>query len=85
MSRKNEKELHKRDSLSSLPSCCHGAPAAHGGSQAKGRIGAAAATLHHSHSNAASSNPLSKTRDRTRVLTDTSEDCNLELPSLNLP
>ena len=29
-------------------------PAAYGGSQARGRIGAAAASLHHSHSNAGS-------------------------------
>ena len=30
------------------------APAAHGGSQARGQIGAVAAGLHHSHSNARS-------------------------------
>ena len=30
------------------------APVAHGGSQARGRIGATAASLHHSHSNVAS-------------------------------
>ena len=62
------------------------APAAQGGSQARGRIRAAAAGLHHSPSNTGSNlvcdlhssrqhrilNPLSETRDRTRVLTDTS-------------
>ena len=56
---------------------------AHGGSQARGRIGAVAAGLRHSHSNAGSEphlqptpssrphrilNPLSKGRDRTRHL-----------------
>ena len=54
------------------------APAAHGGSQAKGQIGAVASDLHHSHSNASSEpclratpqlvesqilNPLSEARD----------------------
>ena len=54
------------------------APTAYGGSQARGPIGAAAASLHHSHGNAGSEpplqaplqlktmlilNPLSKTRD----------------------
>ena len=34
--------------------CFRAAPAAHGGSQAKGLIGAAAAGLHHSHSKARS-------------------------------
>ena len=58
---------------------------AHGGSQARGRIGATAAGLHHSHSNARSEphlrpipqltatrilNPLSEARDRTCVLMD---------------
>ena len=60
------------------------APAAHGGSQARGPIGAVAASLHQSHSNAGSEprlqptpqltatpgivNPLSKGRDQTRNL-----------------
>ena len=62
-------------------------PAAHGGSQARGRNGALAASLHHSHSNAGSErvcdlhhssqqrlilNPLSEDRDQTRILMDTS-------------
>ena len=37
------------------------APAAHGGSQARGRIGAAAADLHHSHSNTRSGPHLQST------------------------
>ena len=64
------------------------APAAYGGSQARGRIGAVATGLCQSHSNAGSErvcnlhhssrqrrivNPLSKGRDRT---------CNLMVPSL---
>ena len=56
------------------------APTAHGGTQARGRIGAVAASLHHSHSNARSElclqpapqlpilNPLSEARDGTCVL-----------------
>ena len=59
------------------------APAAYGGSQASGPIGAVATSLRHSHSNAGSEpnpqptpqllatqilNPLSKARDRTRSL-----------------
>ena len=62
-------------------------PLAYGSSQARGQVGAAAASLCHSHSNAESKqvcnlhhisqqcwilNPLSKNRDRTRVLMDTS-------------
>ena len=62
-------------------------PVAYGGSQARGRMGAAASGLHHSHSNAGSShicnlhhsslqhqvlNPLSEARDRTCILMDTS-------------
>ena len=62
-------------------------PAAHGSSQARGRIGALAAGLHHSHSNGDESrvrdlhhssrqrrvlNPRSEARDRTHVLMDTS-------------
>uniref|UniRef100_A0A8D1KYM2 Catenin alpha-3 n=1 Tax=Sus scrofa TaxID=9823 RepID=A0A8D1KYM2_PIG len=61
------------------------APVAYGNSQARGQIGATAAGLHHSHSNARSScicdlhhnsqqlqilNPLSEARDRTCVLMD---------------
>ena len=37
------------------------APAAHGGSQARGRIGTVAAGLHHSHSNAGSEPRLQPT------------------------
>ena len=50
-------------------------PASYGGSQARGRIGAAASGLHHSHSNLYHSsqqcwilNPLSEVRDQTRNL-----------------
>jgi len=61
---------------------------AYGSSQARGRIGAVAAGLHHSHNNAGSSricdlyqrsgqhwilNPLSDARDQTCVLMDTSQ------------
>ena len=61
------------------------APAAHGGSQARGLIGVVAAGLHHSQSNARSEphlqptpqlmatpvlNPVSEARDRTCVLMD---------------
>ena len=64
------------------------APAAHGGSQARDRIGAVAAGLHHSHSNVESEphnqpthssqqrrilNPLSEVRNGTYVLMDTSQ------------
>ena len=64
-------------------------PAAYGGSQARGRMGAVAASLHHSHSNVGSEsdlyhssrqcqilNPLSKARDQTCLLTDTSQVLN---------
>ena len=62
-------------------------PMAYGSSQARIRIRAIAASLHHSHSNAESKprlqpilqlmqsyilNPLSEARDRTRILMDTS-------------
>ena len=79
------------------------APAAHGGSQARGRVRAIAAGLYHSHSNARSKlrlwptpqlmamlylNPLSKARDRTRVLMDPSRVhycwATTELPSMIL-
>ena len=42
-------------------------PMAYGDSQARGRIRATAAGLHHSHSK-----PVSKSRNRTQVLMDTS-------------
>ena len=45
------------------------------GSQARGRIGAVAASLHQSHSNAGSLNPLSKAKDGTCVLRDTRLVC----------
>ena len=45
-------------------------PSAYGSSQAKGRIGAAAASLYHSHSNAISLT-LSEARDQTHILMDT--------------
>ena len=63
--------------------------APHGSSQARGRIGAAVADLHHSHSNATSElhlQPmpqfmtnwililLSRARDRTHILVDTGQD-----------
>ena len=43
--------------------CClfRAIPVAYGGSQARGRIGAAAAGLHHSHSNTRSKPPLPPT------------------------
>ena len=64
-------------------------PAAYGGSQARGWMGATAAGLHHSHSSAGSGpclqptpqlkcwilNPLSKGRDWTCILMDTSWVC----------
>ena len=67
-------------------------PTAHGSSQARGRIRAAAAGLHHSNSNTRSKhicdlhcnswqhqilNPLRETRDQTHVLMDTSRICYL--------
>ena len=53
------------------------APTAHGSSQTSGWLRATAASLHHSHSNAWSEqrqilNPMSKARDWTCVLMDTS-------------
>ena len=65
-------------------------PVAYGSSQARGPTGAAAAGLHHSHSNMGSElllhlhyssrhclilNPLNEVRDRTHVLMDTSWAC----------
>ena len=51
-----------------------------GGPQARGLIGATPANLHHSHGNAKSwqhwmVNPLSKARDQTQILMDTSQVC----------
>ena len=42
-------------------------PAAHGGSQARGRIGAVADGLHHSHSNARSERHLRPTAQLTTM------------------
>ena len=74
-----------------LPFCLfRAAPAAHGGSQARGWIGAVATDLHHSHSKARSElflqptqssrqcwilNPLSKARDWTHNLMDSGQIC----------
>ena len=69
--------------------CFRATPAAHGSSQARVELDlSVVAGLHHSHSNARSSrvwdlyhssrrilNPLSKTRDQTRILMDTSQVC----------
>ena len=64
-------------------------PTAYGGPQARGLIRAAAAGLHHSHSNTGSEprlqptrqrwilNPLSEARERTRGLMETSQVRNL--------
>ena len=72
-----------------------GAPAAYGGSQARGQMGAAAAGLRHIHSNATSLtyaaapgnagsfNPLSEARDPSCILTDTSWVLNPLSPSRN--
>ena len=48
------------------------ASVAYGASQARGQIGAAAASLHRSSRQHQTLNPLSKARDRTRVLMDAS-------------
>ena len=50
---------------------------AYGSSWARGWIGAAAHSLHHSHSNTRSFNSLSKARDQTHILRDTSQVLNL--------
>ena len=50
-------------------------PAAYGGSQARGQIGAAVAGLKHSHSNTGSLHPLNKTRNRACLPMDTSQIC----------
>ena len=52
------------------------APVAYGSSQSRGQIGAAAASLDHSHSNARSETlqqhaSLSEARDQTHILMDT--------------
>ena len=52
------------------------APAAHGSSWARGQIETAAASLHDSHRNARSFNPLSKARNQTRILMDSSQVLN---------
>ena len=67
-------------------------PMAYVSSQTRGQIGATAVSLHHSHSNVGSKpcltlchsswqcwilNPLSKPRDQTQVLMDTSQVCYL--------
>ena len=44
------------------------APKAYGGSQARGPVGAAAASLHHSHSNTGSKPPLRPTPQLTATL-----------------
>ena len=48
------------------------ATTAYGGSQARGRIGAVTTVLHHSSQQCWILNPLSKARDRTHNLMDTS-------------
>ena len=50
-------------------------PEAHGSSQARGQIRATAAGLRHSHSKRRFPDPLSKARDGTRILKDTSWIC----------
>ena len=44
---------------------------AYGGSQARGQIGAIAASLHHSSQQRHITDPLSKARDQTHILMDT--------------
>ena len=78
-----EKKLHKVIAVSGLnPHFCfglcvrvclfRGAPMAYGGYQARGRIRATAAGLHHSSGQRRILNPLSKAKDWTWVLMDTS-------------
>ena len=50
-------------------------PEAHGGSQAKGRIGAVAAGLYNSSLQRQILNPFGKARDQTLILMDTSQFC----------
>ena len=72
--------------------------AAYGNSKARGQITPVAAGLHHSHSSSGSDcicnlhrsswqrqilNPLSESRDRTSILMDTSQFCNLLSPNGN--
>ena len=52
------------------------APVAYGNSQAR-RIGAAATSLRHSHSNSRILNTLSEARDQTHFLMYTSRVCNV--------
>ena len=47
-------------------------PAAYGGSQARGQIGAAATGLYHSSQQPQILNPLSEARDQTQIIKDTS-------------
>ena len=51
-----------------LSASSRAAPAAYGGSQARGQIGAVAASLHHSSQPRRILNPLGKARDQTRNL-----------------
>ena len=46
---------------------------AYGGSQARGQIGAIAASLHHSSQQRWIPDPLNEARDQTRILKDTSQ------------
>ena len=81
------REYHAWELLLLLLFLFRAAPVAYGSSQARRRIGAATASLHHSHSNARSKphlpltpqltamqvlNPLSRARDWTRILMVTS-------------
>ena len=50
---------------------------AYGSSEARGLTGAAAAGLHHSSLQCQILNPLSGSRDQTRIIMDTSLVCNL--------
>ena len=52
-------------------------PVAHGRSQARSWIGAAAAGLHYSLQQCMILNPLREARDQTHILVDTSWVCNL--------
>ena len=67
---KNNKSLRR---YSFSPLLFRAVPVAYGSSQARGRIGAAAAGLHHSSMQCRILNPLSAARDRTHILMDTSE------------
>ena len=67
---KNNKSLRR---YSFFPLLFRAVPVAYGSSQARGRIGAAAAGLHHSSLQCRILNPLSAARDRTHILMDTIE------------